>query len=298
MYIDKDALKEVIKNQRDEINNLSSASSNDSETRQPFKQGWMNALRWFEEKLDELEEENISEDLDKEASAYIDKTYNECGYQDEFGNPHIPYYKIGKAFIDGANWRYSVQKAKKVPFISNEFNEEFDSYVKQVLGESLDDEMHVGLFELIKLAEHFSEWQKEQDAEARKLVMVGTDKELEDAATEYELKLEPIADEKTGSQFAVYSYRDGFRDGLSYTEQAFIDGGEWQKEKLFNRMIGPFKDRPAAQLYFAEWAGLHAIPYSDTYYRAFEQGVNYGKWYKENEKEDTTDGQGQDSCGN
>lgn len=35
---------------------------------------------------------------------YLDKIYAEKGHQGANGNPHIPYYCVQDAFIDGAKW--------------------------------------------------------------------------------------------------------------------------------------------------------------------------------------------------
>ena len=46
----------------------------------------------------------MKESLEETARKYLDKVYAEKGHQDEYGNPHIPYYCVQKAFLDGAKW--------------------------------------------------------------------------------------------------------------------------------------------------------------------------------------------------
>lgn len=55
--------------------------------------------------------------------------------------------------------------------------------------------------------------------------------DLEEAASKYEINAQHLADDKTGSVFAVYNYQDGMRDGLCCTEDAFIAGAEWQRKQ-------------------------------------------------------------------
>lgn len=73
--------------------------------------------------------------------------------------------------------------------------------------------------------------------------------DLEDAATAFEEDIQKVADNKTGSQFAVYTYQDGYRDGLTHTSDAFIAGARWDENKVLNKVIAWLNKKLSNQTY-------------------------------------------------
>lgn len=184
-------------------------------------------VKELEAKIKELQESPISDHLQKAAERYA----TECaGYNHDGTEKYQVIPEERDAFIAGANWRYSLLKTKTTPFVSKDFDEEFEDYCYKEIGEPWDGGINVGMFELLKLAEHFVNWQKAQD-ENRKKANITLANSPAKTDVEFETAFNDIWDDVENETESVKALSPKEREELRQAAHDWFESGKIWKER-------------------------------------------------------------------